>query len=218
MCVYVCVTCLHAAPPSGPPQYSSIFGSRLSSSSTPARYEKKKNTHTKHFLHLKFKVKVIFFIFLLFLSSPGVDSVSSSQTFGSKYRARTPLILFCWPVLRLYSGFIKPSRTRTPPAPPLDLDSEHSVKQQECPLLTRHTQGRLSPCLLSPPPPPPCVSLCVSGFPNPFSSSAGSASQQPVALSPSNPFSTASGGKLHVWVGAFHRFNTSCCHFIPPLI
>uniref|UniRef100_A0A3P9KJS4 Arf-GAP domain-containing protein n=1 Tax=Oryzias latipes TaxID=8090 RepID=A0A3P9KJS4_ORYLA len=68
------------APPAGPPQYSAVFGSRLSSSSTPA-------------------------------SSPGVDAVSSSQSF--------------------------------------------------------------------------------SNFPNPFSSS--SASQPPVALSPSNPFSSASG-------------------------
>uniref|UniRef100_A0A3P8SFJ9 ArfGAP with FG repeats 2 n=1 Tax=Amphiprion percula TaxID=161767 RepID=A0A3P8SFJ9_AMPPE len=40
------------APPGGPPQYSTIFGSRLSSSSTPA-------------------------------SSPGVDTVSSSQTFAN---------------------------------------------------------------------------------------------------------------------------------------
>ncbi|XP_035530921.1 arf-GAP domain and FG repeat-containing protein 2 isoform X2 [Morone saxatilis] len=68
------------APPGGPPQYNAIFGSRLSSSSTPA-------------------------------SSPGVDTVSGSQTFAN--------------------------------------------------------------------------------FPNPFSSS----SQQPVALSPSNPFSNASGGE-----------------------
>uniref|UniRef100_A0A3P9IZJ0 Zgc:114045 n=1 Tax=Oryzias latipes TaxID=8090 RepID=A0A3P9IZJ0_ORYLA len=73
-------TPLTAAPPAGPPQYSAVFGSRLSSSSTPA-------------------------------SSPGVDAVSSSQSF--------------------------------------------------------------------------------SNFPNPFSSS--SASQPPVALSPSNPFSSASG-------------------------
>ncbi|XP_038140863.1 arf-GAP domain and FG repeat-containing protein 2 isoform X2 [Cyprinodon tularosa] len=78
-----------AAPPSGPPQYSSLFGSRLSSSSTPA-------------------------------SSPGVDAVSSSQSFGN--------------------------------------------------------------------------------FPNPFSSVAGSASQQPVALSPSNPFSSASGGDSGAFV------------------
>ncbi|CAK6952889.1 arf-GAP domain and FG repeat-containing protein 2 isoform X3 [Scomber scombrus] len=41
-----------AAPPAGPPQYSTLFGSRLSSSSTPA-------------------------------SSPGVDTVSSSQTFAN---------------------------------------------------------------------------------------------------------------------------------------
>ncbi|XP_073330870.1 arf-GAP domain and FG repeat-containing protein 2 isoform X2 [Pagrus major] len=73
------------APPGGPPQYSTIFGSRLSSSSTPA-------------------------------SSPGVDTVSSSQTFAN--------------------------------------------------------------------------------FPNPFSSS----SQQPVALSPSNPFSNASGGDSGAFV------------------
>ncbi|XP_033839247.1 arf-GAP domain and FG repeat-containing protein 2 isoform X1 [Periophthalmus magnuspinnatus] len=70
-----------APPAGGPPQYSSLFGNRLSSSSTPA-------------------------------SSPGVDTVSGSQTFAN--------------------------------------------------------------------------------FPNPFSS--GSSSQQPVALSPSNPFSSASGG------------------------
>ncbi|XP_069025902.1 arf-GAP domain and FG repeat-containing protein 2 isoform X1 [Embiotoca jacksoni] len=76
-----------AAPPGGPPQYSALFGSRLSSSSTPA-------------------------------SSPGVDTVSSSQTFAN--------------------------------------------------------------------------------FPNPFSSS--SASQQPVALSPSNPFSNASGGDSGAFV------------------
>ncbi|XP_054457671.1 arf-GAP domain and FG repeat-containing protein 2 isoform X3 [Anoplopoma fimbria] len=75
------------APPGGPPQYNAIFGSRPSSSSTPA-------------------------------SSPGVDTVSSSQTFAN--------------------------------------------------------------------------------FPNPFSSS--SASQQPVALSPSNPFSNASGGDSGVFV------------------
>nr|XP_046236350.1 arf-GAP domain and FG repeat-containing protein 2 isoform X2 [Scatophagus argus] len=74
-----------AAPPGGPPQYSTIFGSRLSSSSTPA-------------------------------SSPGVDTVSGSQTFAN--------------------------------------------------------------------------------FPNPFSSS----SQQPVALSPSNPFSNASGGESSAFV------------------
>ncbi|KAF7230273.1 arf-GAP domain and FG repeat-containing protein 2 isoform X1 [Nothobranchius furzeri] len=74
-----------AAPPGGPPQYSSLFGSRLSSSSTPA-------------------------------SSPGVDAAPGSQTFGN--------------------------------------------------------------------------------FPNPFSS----ASQQPAALSPSNPFSTASGGDSTVFV------------------
>ncbi|XP_053198861.1 arf-GAP domain and FG repeat-containing protein 2 isoform X2 [Scomber japonicus] len=43
---------LPAAPPAGPPQYSTLFGSRLSSSSTPA-------------------------------SSPGVDTVSSSQTFAN---------------------------------------------------------------------------------------------------------------------------------------
>ncbi|XP_030285766.1 arf-GAP domain and FG repeat-containing protein 2 isoform X3 [Sparus aurata] len=73
------------APPGGPPQYNTIFGSRLSSSSTPA-------------------------------SSPGVDTVSSSQTFAN--------------------------------------------------------------------------------FPNPFSSS----SQQPVALSPSNPFSNASGGDSGAFV------------------
>ncbi|KAM7366296.1 hypothetical protein PAMP_015746 [Pampus punctatissimus] len=76
-----------AAPPAGPPQYSTLFGSRLSSSSTPA-------------------------------SSPGVDTVSSSQTFAN--------------------------------------------------------------------------------FPNPFSSS--SASQQPVALSPSNPFSSSSGGDSDAFV------------------
>ncbi|XP_076580898.1 arf-GAP domain and FG repeat-containing protein 2 isoform X1 [Chaetodon auriga] len=75
------------APPGGPPQYSTIFGSRLSSSSTPA-------------------------------SSPGVDAASSSQTFAN--------------------------------------------------------------------------------FPNPFSSS--SSSQQPVALSPSNPFSNASGGDSSAFV------------------
>ncbi|XP_070849154.1 arf-GAP domain and FG repeat-containing protein 2 isoform X2 [Chaetodon trifascialis] len=77
------------APPGGPPQYSTIFGSRLSSSSTPA-------------------------------SSPGVDAVSSSQTFAN--------------------------------------------------------------------------------FPNPFSSSSSSSSQQPVALSPSNPFSNASGGDSSAFV------------------
>ncbi|XP_022616480.1 arf-GAP domain and FG repeat-containing protein 1-like isoform X1 [Seriola dumerili] len=77
------------APPGGPPQYSAIFGSRLSSSSTPA-------------------------------SSPGVDTHSSSQTFAN--------------------------------------------------------------------------------FPNPFSSSSSSASQQPVALSPSNPFSNASGGDSSAFV------------------
>ncbi|XP_020484865.1 arf-GAP domain and FG repeat-containing protein 2 isoform X1 [Labrus bergylta] len=75
------------APPAGPPQYSTLFGNRLSSSSTPA-------------------------------SSPGVDTVSSSQTFAN--------------------------------------------------------------------------------FPNPFSSS--SASQQPPALSPSNPFSNASGGDSSAFV------------------
>lgn len=75
------------APPGGPPQYNAIFGSRLSSSSTPA-------------------------------SSPGVDTASGSQTFAN--------------------------------------------------------------------------------FPNPFSSS--SASQQPVALSPSNPFSNASGGDSSAFV------------------
>ncbi|XP_061815301.1 arf-GAP domain and FG repeat-containing protein 2 isoform X1 [Nerophis lumbriciformis] len=69
------------APPAGPPQYSSLFASRLSSSSTPA-------------------------------SSPGVETVSSSQTFAN--------------------------------------------------------------------------------FPNPFSS--GTVSQQPTALSPSNPFSSPPGG------------------------
>ncbi|MED6231580.1 hypothetical protein ATANTOWER_030846 [Ataeniobius toweri] len=37
-------------------------------------------------------------------------------------------------------------------------------------------------------------------FPNPFSSCSGSASQQPVALSPSNPFSTASGGDSSAFV------------------
>ncbi|XP_028330031.1 arf-GAP domain and FG repeat-containing protein 2 isoform X2 [Gouania willdenowi] len=77
----------NAAPPGGPPQYSTLFGNRLSSSSTPA-------------------------------SSPGVDAVSGSQTFAN--------------------------------------------------------------------------------FPNPFSSS--SASQQPVALSPSNPFSNASGGDSGAFV------------------
>ncbi|XP_074518301.1 arf-GAP domain and FG repeat-containing protein 2 isoform X1 [Halichoeres trimaculatus] len=77
------------APPAGPPQYSTLFGNRLSSSSTPA-------------------------------SSPGVDSVSSSQTFAN--------------------------------------------------------------------------------FPNPFSSSSSSASQQPPALSPSNPFSNASGGDSSAFV------------------
>ncbi|XP_034425096.1 arf-GAP domain and FG repeat-containing protein 2 isoform X2 [Hippoglossus hippoglossus] len=81
------------APPAGPPQYSTIFGSRLSSSSTPA-------------------------------SSPGVDAGSSSQTFAN--------------------------------------------------------------------------------FPNPFSagSGSGSASQQPVALSPSNPFSNASGGDSSPFVSS----------------
>lgn len=80
-----------AAPPAGPPQYSTLFGSRLSSSSTPA-------------------------------SSPGVDTVSSSQTFAN--------------------------------------------------------------------------------FPNPFSSSSSSSSvsQQPVALSPSNPFSSSSGGDSNAFV------------------
>ncbi|XP_075906733.1 arf-GAP domain and FG repeat-containing protein 2 isoform X2 [Nelusetta ayraudi] len=73
------------APPSGPPQYSTLFGSRLSSSSTPA-------------------------------SSPGVDTTSSSQSFAN--------------------------------------------------------------------------------FPNPFSCG----SQQPVALSPSNPFSSAAGGESSVLV------------------
>lgn len=75
------------APPAGPPQYSTLFGNRLSSSSTPA-------------------------------SSPGVDTVSSTQTFAN--------------------------------------------------------------------------------FPNPFSSS--SAPQQPPALSPSNPFSNASGGDSNAFV------------------
>ncbi|XP_078132172.1 arf-GAP domain and FG repeat-containing protein 2 isoform X4 [Sander vitreus] len=47
-----CDTSTVAAPAGGPPQYNAIFGSRLSSSSTPA-------------------------------SSPGVDTVSSSQTFAN---------------------------------------------------------------------------------------------------------------------------------------
>ncbi|KAM8899359.1 arf-GAP domain and FG repeat-containing protein 2 isoform 2-T2 [Spinachia spinachia] len=76
-----------AAPPGGPPQYSAVFGSRASSSSTPA-------------------------------SSPGVDTAASSQAFAN--------------------------------------------------------------------------------FPNPFSSS--SASQQQGALSPSNPFSNASGGDSAAFV------------------
>ncbi|XP_031154181.1 arf-GAP domain and FG repeat-containing protein 2 isoform X1 [Sander lucioperca] len=88
-----CDTSTVTAPPGGPPQYNAIFGSRLSSSSTPA-------------------------------SSPGVDTVSSSQTFAN--------------------------------------------------------------------------------FPNPFSSSSssisGTASQQPIALSPSNPFSNASGGDSSAFV------------------
>ncbi|XP_034532997.1 arf-GAP domain and FG repeat-containing protein 2 isoform X3 [Notolabrus celidotus] len=40
----------------------------------------------------------------------------------------------------------------------------------------------------------------VADFPNPFSSSSGSASQQPPALSPSNPFSNASGGDSSAFV------------------
>lgn len=32
-----CLKCVSAAPPGGPPQYSTLFASRLSSSSTPAR-------------------------------------------------------------------------------------------------------------------------------------------------------------------------------------
>lgn len=35
--LHCCGKCLFAAPPGGPPQYNTIFGSRLSSSSTPAR-------------------------------------------------------------------------------------------------------------------------------------------------------------------------------------
>ncbi|XP_056882469.1 arf-GAP domain and FG repeat-containing protein 2 isoform X1 [Takifugu flavidus] len=84
------------APPGGPPQYSTIFGSRLSSSSTPA-------------------------------SSPGVDTVSTSQNFAN--------------------------------------------------------------------------------FPNPFSSS----SQQPVALSPSNPFSNSSGGETRVLASRDRRARLFLC-------
>lgn len=36
----VCLKCVLTAPPGGPPQYSTIFGSRLSSTSTPARWHK----------------------------------------------------------------------------------------------------------------------------------------------------------------------------------
>ncbi|XP_030017867.1 arf-GAP domain and FG repeat-containing protein 2 isoform X2 [Sphaeramia orbicularis] len=89
-----------AAPPTGPPQYSTIFGNRLSSSSTPA-------------------------------SSPGVDTVSGSQTF--------------------------------------------------------------------------------TNFPNPFTSSSSSSSQPPVALSPSNPFSGASGGDSSAFV-------TSPTSIFPPSV
>lgn len=70
---------------------------------------------------------------------------------------------------------------------------------QEC--ATTHSE-------LSPPPPllslSLCLSLClcVSDFPNPFSSS----SQQPVALSPSNPFSNASGGETHVLLAFLRHF------------
>uniref|UniRef100_A0A3B3XGV5 Arf-GAP domain-containing protein n=1 Tax=Poecilia mexicana TaxID=48701 RepID=A0A3B3XGV5_9TELE len=113
-----------AAPPSGPPQYSAIFGSRLSSSSTPARYEEKSSFYFNAVglgsIHEVFKKKKVSSFALPPPSSPGVDAVSSSQSFGN--------------------------------------------------------------------------------FPNPFSSSAGSASQQPVALSPSNPFSSASGGDSGAFV------------------
>ncbi|CAJ1086222.1 arf-GAP domain and FG repeat-containing protein 2 isoform X2 [Xyrichtys novacula] len=93
------------APPAGPPQYSTLFGNRLSSSSTPA-------------------------------SSPGVDSVSSSQTFAN--------------------------------------------------------------------------------FPNPFSSSSNSASQQPPALSPSNPFSNASGGDSSAFVTSPTSVFPPSTHCPPP--
>ncbi|XP_024913378.1 LOW QUALITY PROTEIN: arf-GAP domain and FG repeat-containing protein 2 [Cynoglossus semilaevis] len=79
------------APPSGPPQYNAIFGSRHSSTSTTA-------------------------------SSPSADTVSSSQSFAN--------------------------------------------------------------------------------FPNPFTSSSSSVSQQPTALSPSNPFSNASGGDSSAFVAS----------------
>ncbi|XP_068611708.1 arf-GAP domain and FG repeat-containing protein 2 [Brachionichthys hirsutus] len=89
------------APPGGPPQYSAIFGSRLSTGSSPA-------------------------------SSPGVDSVSGPQTFGS--------------------------------------------------------------------------------FPNPF----GSASQQPAALSPSNPFSNASGGESNDFAASPASVFPPATSFQPP--
>lgn len=86
--------------------------------------------------------------------------------------------------------YIQPlSSWRSRPTPPLITPRLRvNLNRQEFALLTRRMVNYL---------PTPRFSLCVSDFPNPFSSSTGSASQQPVALSPSNPFSSASGGKPH---------------------
>lgn len=129
--------------------------------------------------------------FLLLLpSSPGVDTVSSSQSFASRCRARTASIA----AVNLHYLHSVPSSSKTVQHSRLDCENQSSValNRQECNPLTPGQNTELSPCL-SPPNP------CVSDFPNPFSSSSSSssASQQPVALSPSNPFSNASGGKPH---------------------
>lgn len=129
--------------------------------------------------------------FLLLLpSSPGVDTVSSSQSFASRCRVRTASIA----AVNLHYLHSVPSSSKTVQHSRLDCENQSSValNRQECNPLTPGQNTELSPCL-SPPNP------CVSDFPNPFSSSSSSssASQQPVALSPSNPFSNASGGKPH---------------------
>lgn len=64
------------------------------------------------------------------------------------------------------------------------------LNSEECSLLTQHTVNYLAA-------PPLNLPVCVLDFPNPFSSGSSSAPQQPAALSPSNPFSSASGGEIH---------------------
>lgn len=92
---------------------------------------------------------------LLLPSSPGVDTVSSSQSFASRCRARTASIA----AVNLHYLHSVPISSKTVQHSRLDCENQSSVtlNRQECNPLTPGQNTELSPCLSPPNPQPVCL-------------------------------------------------------------